>query len=74
MSLGLLLGAVAAAGAETGAGGFTFSPPPGWIDISRGAPEAQRQKAPPALLAQADNPGSVVPSPRERGDAAWSRT
>jgi hypothetical protein len=56
VSLGLLLAARAAA-AEPGAGGFTFSPPPGWIDISRGAPEAQRQKAPPALLAQADNPG-----------------
>lgn len=57
VSLGLLLAAGGAAGAETGAGGFTFSPPPGWIDISRGAPEAQRQQAPPALVAQADNPG-----------------
>jgi len=56
VSLGILLGSVAVAGAESGTGGFTFSPPPGWIDISRGAPEAQRQKAPPALLAQADNP------------------
>src|SRR5687767_8677696 len=58
VSLGLLLGATTLAGAQAaGTGGFTFSPPPGWIDISRGAPEAQRQKAPPALLAQADNPG-----------------
>jgi hypothetical protein len=54
--VGLLLGASATAGAAPGPGGFTFSPPPGWIDISRGAPEAQRQKAPPGLLAQADNP------------------
>jgi hypothetical protein len=52
----LLLGASAVAGAAPGPGGFTFSPPPGWIDISRGAPEAQRQNAPPGLLAQADNP------------------
>ena len=58
INLALLLGAGAtvAAGAGPDTGGFTFSPPPGWIDISRGAPEAQRQKAPPALLAQADNP------------------
>lgn len=54
--MGLSLGAAwTAAAAEPGAGGFTFSPPPGWIDISRGAPEAQRQKAPPAMLKQADS-------------------
>jgi hypothetical protein len=52
--VGLLIGAGAVA--HAGPGGFTFTPPPGWIDVSRGAPEAQRQKAPPALLAQADNP------------------
>jgi hypothetical protein len=40
----------------TGTGGFTFTPPPGWIDISRGAPEEQRKKGPPGLRAQADNP------------------
>jgi hypothetical protein len=50
----LLLLAARTAGA--GSGGFTFTPPPGWIDISRGAPEAQRKKAPAGLLAQADNP------------------
>jgi len=52
--LGPLLVSVGDAGAGTG--GFTFTPPVGWIDISRGAPEAQRAKAPPALRAQADNP------------------
>jgi hypothetical protein len=52
--VGLVLGAGAVA--HAGPGGFTFTPPPGWIDVSRGAPEAQRQKAPAALLAQADNP------------------
>lgn len=54
MVVGLLL--VAGANARAGAGGFTFTPPPGWIDVSRGAPEAQRAKAPAALRAQADNP------------------
>jgi len=51
---GLLLLAGAKAGA--GSGAFTFTPPAGWVDVSRGAPEAQRAKAPPALRAQADNP------------------
>ena len=55
MVIGLLL--VASASARAGAGGFTFTPPAGWVDISRGVPEAQRAKATPALLAQADNPG-----------------
>src|SRR5689334_2369083 len=50
---GLLLGT--AGTAVAGAGGFVFAPPAGWIDISRDAPEAQRQKAPPALLEQANN-------------------
>ena len=44
------------ANASAGPGGFTFTPPAGWVDISRGAPEAQRAKATPALRAQADNP------------------
>jgi hypothetical protein len=52
--VGLLLGTAAVA--HAGSGGFTFTPPPGWIDVSRGAPEAQRQKAPAAVRAQADNP------------------
>jgi hypothetical protein len=47
---------LASANASAGPGGFTFTPPPGWVDVSRGAPEAQRRKAPPALRAQADNP------------------
>ena len=47
---------VGGAAAQADAGGFTFTPPPGWIDVSRGAPEAQRQKAPAELRAQADNP------------------
>jgi hypothetical protein len=46
----------AAATAQAGAVGFTFTPPAGWIDVSRGAPAAQRQKVPPELLAKADNP------------------
>jgi hypothetical protein len=46
----------ASATAHAGPGGFTFTTPAGWIDVSRGAPEAQRQKAPPELLAKADNP------------------
>jgi hypothetical protein len=55
---GGLLAALLVSGGDAGAGtgGFTFTPPAGWIDISRGAPEAQRAKAPPALRAQADNP------------------
>lgn len=44
----------ARAGAFAGPGGFTFTPPPGWIDISRGVPEEQRRRAPPSLLAQMD--------------------
>jgi hypothetical protein len=52
--IALLLAARAAVGA--GPGGFTFTPPPGWVDVSRGAPEAQRAQAPPALRAQADDP------------------
>jgi hypothetical protein len=55
--VGLLLGAAAVA--HAGPGGFTFTPPPGWIDLSRGAPEAQRQKAPAALLAQANSPATA---------------
>jgi hypothetical protein len=54
LAIGLLL--LAGADASAGPGGFTFTPPPGWVDVSRGAPEAQRAKAPPALRAQADNP------------------
>ena len=54
LAIGLLV--LAAGSASAGPGGFTFTPPTGWVDISRGAPEAQRQKAPPALRAQADNP------------------
>jgi hypothetical protein len=55
VTVALMLGASAVA--HAGPGGFTFTPPPGWIDVSRGAPEAQRQKVPAALLARADNPG-----------------
>jgi hypothetical protein len=51
-----LLPLLASANASAGPGGFTFTPPTGWVDVSRGAPEAQRRKAPPALRAQADNP------------------
>ena len=54
LALGLML--IAGGRASAGPGGFTFTPPAGWVDISRGAPEAQRQKAPPGLRAQADNP------------------
>jgi hypothetical protein len=53
--LGLTLGVASSAAAEPGTGGFTFSPPPGWIDVSRGAPEAQRKNAPPTILKQADS-------------------
>lgn len=42
--------------AQAGPGGFTFAAPPGWIDLSRGAPEAQRRQAPRELLAQAESP------------------
>jgi hypothetical protein len=52
----LLLSLLAVRTARAGTGGFTFTPPPGWIDISRGAPEEQRKKGPPGLRAQADNP------------------
>jgi hypothetical protein len=55
LTLGLLLGGAWNAAAAPGPGGFTFSPPPGWTDVSRGAPEAQRQSAPPAMLKQADS-------------------
>lgn len=54
LTIGLLL--LGSANASAGPGGFTFTPPAGWVDISRGAPEAQRAKATPALRAQADNP------------------
>jgi hypothetical protein len=54
LTIGLLL--LASTNASAGPGGFTFTPPAGWVDISRGAPEAQRAKATPALRAQADNP------------------
>jgi hypothetical protein len=64
--LGLGLGAYAVASAAPG--GFTFSPPPGWLDVSRGAPEAQRQKAPPALLAQADKLAFVAFEPQSEAD------
>jgi hypothetical protein len=55
---GLIAVALLARGAAAHAapGGFTFTPPPGWVDISRGTPEAERQKAPPDLLAKANNP------------------
>jgi hypothetical protein len=67
-TVGLLLVAGGIAVAEPGSGGFVFSPPPGWIDISRGAPEALRQKAPPALLAQADNMAFVAYEPDSDAD------
>jgi hypothetical protein len=56
--LGLTAVALLLAGDDAGAapGGFTFTAPPGWTDISRGTPEAQRRNAPPDLLTQADNP------------------
>ena len=55
---GLIAVAWLGAGGATHAGAakFTFTPPPGWVDISRGTPEAQRRKAPPDLVAKADNP------------------
>ena len=55
---GLTALALLLAGGDAGAapGGFTFTAPPGWTDISRGTPEAQRRSAPPELLTQADNP------------------
>ena len=68
VALGLGLAARAVAGDGTAPGGFTFSPPPGWVDVSRGAPEAQRQKAPPALLAQADKLAFVAFEPGSEGD------
>jgi hypothetical protein len=54
---GLIAVVLLAAGtaANAGSGGFTFTPPPGWVDVSRGTPAAERQKAPPDLLAKADN-------------------
>jgi hypothetical protein len=52
---GLLAVAWLGASSAAHAGGFTFTAPPGWVDISRGTPEAQRQKAPADLLAKADN-------------------
>ena len=55
LTLGLFLSVIGIAAAEPGPGGFTFSLPPGWIDISRGVPEAQRRNAPPILLQQADS-------------------
>jgi len=55
LTLGLLLGVAWNATAAPGVGGFTFSVPQGWTDISRDAPEAQRRSAPPALLQQADS-------------------
>ena len=57
MSLGLLLAARAAPPRSRAREDSRSRRRPGAIDISRGAPEAQRQKAPPALVAQADNPG-----------------
>jgi len=54
LAFGLLV--LAGGSASAGPGGFTFTPPTGWVDVSRGAPETQRKKAPPALRAQADNP------------------
>jgi hypothetical protein len=70
MVLGLWLGTSAVAGAGAAPGGFTFSVPPGWLDVSRGAPEPQRQKAPRALIAQADNPNMafVAFEPDSEGD------
>jgi hypothetical protein len=55
LTLGLLLGVAWNAAAAPGPGGFTFAPPAGWIDVSKGAPEAQRKNAPPAILQQADS-------------------
>jgi hypothetical protein len=72
---GLLLAGPAAAGDVPG--GFTFTPPPGWIDISRGAPEAQRRLAPPALLAQADDPAmaffAIAPDRYNDGSVDYMR-
>jgi hypothetical protein len=66
VALGLCLGAEA--GAATPPGGFTFTPPAGWLDVSRGAPEAERQKAPPALLAQAEKLAFVAFEPGSEAD------
>lgn len=38
-------------------GGFTFQTPPGWVDLSPDAPEAERNKAPAALLEQVKSSG-----------------
>jgi hypothetical protein len=38
-------------------GGFTFSVPPGWVNLSPDAPEAERQKASPELLSKAREGG-----------------
>jgi hypothetical protein len=56
-ALVLLVGGAAAA--EPAPGGFAFSTPPGWIDVSRGAPEALRSKAPPSVLALSNDPGTA---------------
>lgn len=48
---------VGGAGVATAApGGFVFTPPPGWVDMSPDAPEANRQKASPEM--RAGGPGS----------------
>ena len=41
-------------------GGFVFTPPPGWVDVSVGAPQADRDKAPPQILAVADSHAFVA--------------
>src|SRR5688500_15961657 len=33
-------------------GGFGFSVPPGWVNLSSDAPESEHKKAPPAMLEQ----------------------
>jgi hypothetical protein len=50
----LLLGSGAVAAAAV-PGGFVFSAPPGWVDVSPDAPAAERQKAPEQLVAIAGN-------------------
>ena len=51
--IGMLLGPAAVAAA--GPGGFVFTPPPGWTDVSKDAPEADRQKAPTPIRSIAGN-------------------
>src|SRR5262249_21352387 len=46
----------------------TFTPPAGWIDVSRGAPEEQRRKVPERLLAKADSQFDYVAIDSENWD------